>query len=189
MNTNLRTFIAIKINPAPKLLEVTARCRELFENEAIRWVGSNNLHLTLKFLGETSEKQVQEIITNLENMAAQVSPFSLQLNGLGYFESGRQPKVLFAGVQELEEMKTLAQKIEEDFVLLGFEQEERKFNPHLTLGRIKFLKDKKRFYSFVEKYKNIEFQTVQVCEIIFYKSILNPRGPEYVPLAIVQLKK
>ena len=182
-----RTFIAIKIKPEPELLDLMVVCRENFNNEAIKWVDENNLHLTLKFLGNTSSNQTEEIKNILEEFAVGVPAFSFALKGLGYFKSKGKPRVLFASIYSFKAMEKIAGELEEQLFKLGFEKETRAFKPPLTLARIKFVKDKNHFYEFVGQYKNKKFQTVNVSEIIFYQSILKPQGPKYVPLKTIQL--
>ena len=188
MSQNIRTFIAIKIKPGVELLNLINRCRNVFQDEDIKWVEENNLHLTLKFLGETSEIQVLEVKNILENIGARYSGFSFSLNGLGYFKSQRQPRVLFVGISDFKQMKIIAGELEDKLTNIGFEKETREFKPHLTLARIKFLKEKRRFFQFVDGYKNFSFQRVIVSEIIFYQSILRPEGPVYQPIKTFQLK-
>jgi len=81
----------------------------------------------------------------------------------------------------------LAADVEEKIVLLGFSHAEKAFNPHLTLGRIKFIQDKDVLYSLVNKYKSTFIQQVTVSEIIFYQSILSSEGPTYNPIKIIKL--
>lgn len=188
MNQVKRTFVAIKIKPEHELLDLLAECREIFNDEAIKWVHENNLHLTLKFLGETSEEQVQQTKSILEKTGIGATAFSFSLKGLGYFKSKGQPRVFFTSISGFETMEKIAGELEEQLFNVGFEKETRIFKPHLTLARIKFLRNKKRFYEFVDRYKNKMFQTVTVSEIVFYESILKPQGPKYVPLKTVQLK-
>ncbi|QGY45254.1 RNA 2',3'-cyclic phosphodiesterase [Maribellus comscasis] len=186
-SSNIRTFIAVKIKPEPELVNLLHNCRDVFEGEAIKWVEENNLHLTLKFLGETSPAQIQEVKNCIENSGAKYSSFVFQLNGLGYFESKGQPRVLFSGIRNFEQMKLFVADLEACLNNLGFEKENREFKPHLTIGRIKFLKDKRRFYRFVEEYKNQTFQIITVTGIVFYQSILKTNRPQYIPLHVVQL--
>lgn len=187
MSKNIRTFIAIKIKPGPVLSDLIDKCRVVFKGEAIKWVEEDNLHLTLKFLGDTSENQVDKIKNTLEKIGSQFFAFSFGLHGMHFFSSKGSPRVLYVGLTEIQELKVIAEELQDTFYGLGFEKEIREFKPHLTLGRIKFLRDKKRFYQFVEGYKNTTFQTVNVSEVVFYQSILNSYAPEYVPLKIVQL--
>ncbi|MFW6246309.1 MAG: RNA 2',3'-cyclic phosphodiesterase, partial [Tangfeifania sp.] len=95
------------------------------------------------------------------------------------FKRNRQPKVLFVNIEKHEILKQLAAETDAKLYELGFEKEQREFNPHLTLGRIKYLKDKSRFYQTMEEYRNSFIQQVEINEIIYYQSILKPAGAEY----------
>lgn len=156
-------------------------------DEPVKWVSPNILHLTLKFLGDTLPSQVDEIGEELNQVSKMFSSFSFQLEGLGFFKNKGMPRVLFVNIKEGEVLQHLAAEIDNRLSKLGFETETRQFNPHLTLARIKFLKNKKRFYQVVEEYRNTFFQTVAVGELLFYRSILNPEGPEYRELGACKL--
>ena len=182
----IRTFIAVKIEPEPDLLQLIKHFRKTLENEKIKWANENNLHLTLKFLGDTSPVQVERVKSILEETADNFSSFRFDLKGVGFFKRNRQPRVLFVNIEKNIILKQLAAEIDAKLSELGFEKEKREFNPHLTLGRIKFLKNKKAFYQAVEKHQETFFQTASINEIIFYRSILKPEGPEYMPLKIIK---
>ena len=187
MSENLRTFIAVKINPVSELIDFINEWREVFEGETIKWVDKDNLHLTLKFLGKTSKDQISEIENILMEIASQHFNFSFDLRGIGYFKTRGFPSVLFVGINDFWQMKVIAEELENRLSDLGLVKDKREFKPHLTIGRIKYLKNKKRFYEFVEKYKDKSIQKVLVSGIIFYQSILKQQGPEYIPLQITQL--
>ncbi len=187
MNKNLRTFIAIRIKADVGLLSLIKNCKDFFDGEDIKWVEENNFHLTLKFLGETSPTQVQEVKEILKNLGAQNQSFSFHLNGLGYFKMKGQPRVLFVETSDFEPMKKVTDELEDRLSAIGFEKETRAFKPHLTLARMKFMKDKKRFYQFVDNRNSSLFQTIHVAEIVYYQSILQQEGPKYVPLSVVRL--
>ncbi len=184
-----RTFIALRIYPERQFLEMFHEFCDLLSMEQIKWVEEENFHLTLKFTGDTSVQQLEDVKRILDNTVDDFQAFSFLLKGLGYFKTNGMPRVLFAGIEKSETMKALASAIDESLVKAGFALEGRDFTPHLTLGRINFLKNKKAFYSLVGKWGDHVFQHVNVTEIIYYQSILRPAGPEYVPLYIVNLKK
>ncbi len=188
MKSAIRTFIAIKIVPENELKSFIGKAKIAFNDESIKWVDENNLHLTLRFLGQTSAEQVKKITRSLEKIAFQTGRFPVQLKGAGYFKSNRAPKVLFVDINDAESLKELAMSIDEEVVMTGFEPENRKFNPHLTLARIKFIKNIESFLLFIKDWKEKEFQTVQVTEIIYYQSILNSDEPVYKPLGKFKLK-
>ncbi|MBW6534550.1 MAG: RNA 2',3'-cyclic phosphodiesterase [Mariniphaga sp.] len=178
----LRTFVAVKIEPSPVLIQTMNDLKNKLSGEVVKWVEPNKLHLTLKFLGDTLPSQVDEIGEELNQTAKMFSPFSFQLVGLGFFKNKGMPRVLFANIQEGEVLQQLAAEIDNRLINLGFQPENRPFKPHLTLARIKFLNNKKEFYEAVEKYSDTFMQTVTIDELLFYRSILKPEGPEYKEL-------
>ena len=179
MPETIRTFIAVKIEPQPALIELLSLLKKTFDHEKIKWVEKNNLHLTLKFLGDTSPVQADQVKTVLRKTADNFSVFQFDLTGVGFFKRNRKPKVLFLNIEKNETLKQLAAETDARLSELGFEKEQRESNPHLTLGRIKFLKDKSRFYETIETYKNHFIQQVKINEVIYYQSILKPAGAEY----------
>lgn len=187
MPETIRTFIAVKIEPEPDLLQLIKHFRKTFENEKIKWVDENNLHLTLKFLGDTSPVQVDRVKSILEETAENFSSLRFDLKGVGFFKKNRQPRVLFVNIEKDDILKQLAAEIDAKLSELGFEKEKREFNPHLTFGRIKFLKNKSRFYETIETYKNHFIQQVKINEVIYYQSILKPAGAEYKSIIKVGL--
>ena len=187
MKETIRTFIAIKIIPGGKLIDLITNLKKSLAGEEIRWVDFDNLHLTLRFLGETNQFQVAEITKMLETISKQFQPFQFELKGVSIFKRKIQPRVLFVSVENDMVLKQLSADILEISKTLGFKMEENMFNPHLTLGRIKFIQDKEAFYSLVNKFQGMNFQQVFVSEIIFYQSILGSDGPTYKPIKIFNL--
>jgi RNA 2',3'-cyclic 3'-phosphodiesterase len=183
----MRTFIAIKVKLGPVLAKITDDLKDQLKDEKIRWVDGQNIHLTLKFLGETSEKQIPDIKNLLSVTAFKYNPFSISLGGLGFFKSNGIPRVLFAWIHEDGTLSQLADEAGDLLVPLGFEKDKRPFNPHFTLARIQFLKNKSRFNAAVDNYRNLKLQESSVSEIIFFQSILNPSGPVYQELAVFPL--
>lgn len=183
----MRTFVAVNVNPFPGLLNTLKELKSELAPEAIKWVDENNLHLTLKFLGDTSVGQVDEIKNALQEITRRFATFYFRLNGLGFFKTKGMPRVLFVKIEEAEMLRELAAEIDEQLARLGFEKENRPFSPHLTLARIKFLKNKKRFFQAVENQHDLYMDEVPVSNLIFYQSILNPQGPVYKPLKIFEL--
>jgi 2'-5' RNA ligase len=120
-----------------------ARCgavTERLRGEAgkVSWVKPGNLHLTLKFLGNATPSQAERLLDSLTHKLAKLSPFQLELRGLGVFPSLRRPRVIWIGVAEgALALRELAQKVEGSAAKAGFPREARAFSPHLTLGRVK----------------------------------------------------
>jgi len=184
----MRTFIAIKIFPEKKLTNLVSSLKNSLNNENINWADVDNLHLTLRFIGETEQKQVDEIIQLIDEVAQRFHPFQFSLKDVGFFKSKNQPRILFFAIENGLMLNQLAAEIEERVVSLGFSREERSFNPHLTIGRIKMLKNKMAFYGLINQYKEAEIQTVTVSEIIYYQSILSSAGAIYKPIHQIHMK-
>lgn len=187
MKETIRTFIAIKITAEKKLLDLIAELKKSLASEEIRWVDIDNLHLTLRFLGETNQFQVAEIAKMLDSISKQFQPFHFELRGVSVFKKKTQPRVLFVSVENDLVLKQLAAEIQEMTKTLGFNVDENSFNPHITLGRIKFIQNKTDFYALANKFCDTKIQSVIVSEIIFYQSILGSEGPTYKTIKIVNL--
>ena len=184
---NKRTFIAIKIEPENALSDLFKCLKSSLKNEKIKWVEENSLHLTLRFLGETSQNQSQQVDLVLKKLASENKSFCFDLCGTGFFGSKNQPKVLFVSVLNKEILSQFADNLAKSISGFGFHTGEKPFAPHLTLGRIKEIQNSGQFLELVQHYKNVHFQQVQVKEIIFYESILYPAGPVYKPIKTYKL--
>jgi len=135
MADSWRTFIATRVSGLPALDELLAGLCEL--GPSVRPVAANRLHLTLKFLGETSPIQIPKIIASLETLCHNQSPVPLAVRGLGAFPDLRRARVAWAGLFPTEPIAELADEIEGVMAELGFARESRPFRPHLTLARIR----------------------------------------------------
>jgi len=135
----LRAFIAIEL-PIPicdAIQKQTARLRQTLGNDLIRWVPTRNMHLTLKFLGDTATSHVDFLKQLLAREADTHPQFDLQLGGLGSFPNSRSPRFLWIGIHAPTELVSLQKSIEAGTSRLGYEQEERDFMPHLSIGRVR----------------------------------------------------
>jgi 2'-5' RNA ligase len=180
----MRTFIAIDLdNQLKKNLE--ALIDELRPNgRNIRWVRSEAMHLTLKFLGEIAEENVSRIESALENIVKTHRSFTLKLQGTGVFPPGRRdPRVLWVGIQGDPSFKVLQEAIESAMEKLGFAREKRDFQPHLTLGRVKFPSRLEPLLADLEKHKETPFGEMEVRKVTFFRSTLRPSGAEYSVLS------
>lgn len=182
MENNIRTFVAIKINPEQKLIAQSHEFKQLFKDERINWVPEDNFHLTLRFIGNTNTEQVHILCDILGELAKRINLFEFQISGTGYFGTKGNPRVLFANIKFSEEMKQLVNEIEKTVVSLGFHEELKPFRPHLTLGRIKHLENRSRFIRILDEMPQQHYQSVHVSEFILYQSILRPDGPVYQPI-------
>ena len=131
----MRLFLALNL-PKKERERIERAARPLRERELpVRWVGLEDYHVTLKFLGEVRPERVDEIGGVLEKVAGNTIPFDAAVAGFGAFPTVRKPSVLWAGVEATPELRCLKQDLEWALAELGFEKETRAFHPHLTLGR------------------------------------------------------
>jgi 2'-5' RNA ligase len=179
----MRTFIAIDLDPALKE-KVGLLVQKLSRgNPNVKWITPEAMHLTLKFLGETSESQVEEVKAVLGTVAGRHHPFELGLKGTGTFPAGsRHPRVLWAGFEEREELQALQADLEQELAGKGFSQEDRPFHPHLTLGRVKFHRDIQKTLQELEAWQDFEFGYMGAKTLTFFESTLTLEGARYTVL-------
>jgi len=183
-----RTFIAIKIIPAEELLRRVYYLKSNLNSSLINWINSNQLHLTLRFVGQTPQDIIDDISSELAKELTLINNFEISLSGLSIFGSSHQPKVIYAKVEPNENLKEIAQIIDQILLNFNFTNDRQNFVPHITLGRIKKLDDRQYFQKVIDKKKNVFIQTSEVNQIIFYKSKLTQRGAIYHPLKEIKLK-
>lgn len=144
----IRAFVAVELSPDLReaLAQVQSRIRKVIQDRSpsdprIQWVGPGSIHLTLKFLGEIEEAQVEDIRTALAPAIGSLPKFTVEVGGLGGFPDLRAPRVLWVGGTgpegRIEPLAALAQTVEQALEPLGFALETKLFHPHLTLARIK----------------------------------------------------
>ena len=182
-----RIFIALKIEAGENLLKMISAFQTRLNKEQIKWTDTANIHLTLAFLGNTDENAINAIISMLEERCEGFGKFELILKGSGYFKNIADPRIIWAGIEPSEKLVQLYGLILNGLKDLNIKIEDRPFKPHLTIGRIKQLNDKKSFLDMTEKFKDYEIQMVPVNEVILYESILLTAGPVYKPLMKVKL--
>jgi 2'-5' RNA ligase len=182
-----RTFIAIKIEPGEHLLDLLSRCREELSGEKIRWVHPDNIHITLKFLGETPVEKIPGITGVIGQVGLKHGSFNLTFKGLGVFRNLQHPRVLWVGIEPGPAMPRIKRDMDHGLQPFGFEPENRDFRPHLTLGRIKYVRDTAGLEGLLGQYREMEFQVYRVDQLILYESILKPSGPEDVVLSSAPL--
>ncbi len=183
----MRSFIAIKL-PETVQSSLAELQLELKSTGAhIRWVKPENIHLTLKFLGDTEEKAVDRIISALQGTCNTFEPFRLELRGVGLFPGVRSPRIIWAGVSCGSALTSIQSDIEKELSLLGFEKENRKFMPHLTLGRFKSSRGQKTIQKKVDHLRDSSCGFVDVTSVSLIKSELSPAGSRYTRIAEIPL--
>lgn len=183
-----RTFIAVKVAPSAMLTEVMNKLRSELKGEEINWVDPDKLHITLFFLGDTAEDEIVDVKDMLSDISNDFASFTFSLNSLGMFPHRENPRVIWAGVDESDELDWLQGMISDELEYMGFESDNREFRPHLTLGRIKEIQDMEKLEALLDEYQDQEFQKVQVKDLFYYQSVLKPGGPVYQSLRNYKLK-
>ncbi len=192
----LRTFIAIDVPPA--VLDTITRIQNRFKSLGLHasWVKPGNIHLTLKFLGDTDPDRIPGIQSKLTETLAPFAPFRVSLSSAGVFPNTKSPRVLWVGLKDEEgTLETLQTAIEKTLESAGFHMDKRSFSPHLTLARIKSPKgikspkEKKELKDELDaaNQEGIAPHPFDVGEIKLYESQLTPKGSIYSVLANFKL--
>jgi 2'-5' RNA ligase len=182
-----RVFIAVKVDPGDGLLRMISTLRSALATENIRWVDLVNIHITMAFLGDTEDGKIKILAGMLNERCSGFHEFDFILSGAGVFKNYRDPRIIWAGIKSPEKLYALENRIAEGLKSTDLVIEERQFKPHLTIGRVKSIKDTANLKTVLERYKEIEFQKIEVKEVILYESILTPTGPIYKPLGSYSL--
>lgn len=180
-----RGFIAIDIKSFPKLLEFENKIKQSGAN--VKLVEPKNVHITLKFLGDTDEALIEKIEEIMKKAVEKVDPFEIQLNGAGVFPNQNYIKVMWIGLKNWEELEKIASRIDEQLSELGFEKENRRFSAHLTIARVRSARNKEKLLQIIEKYRDVEFTSIKIDSVKLKKSELTPEGPIYTTLKEVKI--
>ena len=183
----LRAFIAVEIPSSlqNRIQESTSGLRQTLGNDLIRWVPPQNVHLTLKFLGDVSTSNLDLIKQMLTTEAAQHPCFEMQLEGIGSFPNSRRPRVIWIGLHAPAALESLQRGIESASARLGYTSEEKSFSPHLTIGRVKqnlSAPEIQHIRAGLEETKIGLLGTVHVDAAHLFKSDLQPAGSVYTRL-------
>lgn len=184
----MRTFIAINL-PATERQRIHRSMRALRDADLpVRWVEAENLHLTLKFLGELRPERVPEVEASVERVARATAPFALTLAEYGAFPTVRRPRVIWLGALATAELRGLKQDLEWALADRGFEPETRAFHPHVTLGRAEPGDRTGAFRKLDELVGSLEFTAeVPVQAVDLMRSHLSREGAHYSVVASVKL--
>lgn len=174
-----RIFIALKVNPGETLLRIHSSLKALPGGARINWTDPSNIHLTLSFLGDTEDELIKAVSIMLKQRCTGFGQFSFILKGSGVFKNYRDPRVIWIGVENNERLLKLNSDINLGLKDAGFTPEDRPFRPHITLGRIKSIRNTDTLRSSLGRYQDTFIQEVPVKEVILFESILKPTGPVY----------
>jgi len=183
----LRSFIAIELPLAIRsaLAELQRELRRC--NADIRWVKPDNIHLTLKFLGEVREDRIDGIVKGIRDVCGRYGHFRLEVRDLGVFPNRRSPRVLWVDVSGDGLLAGLQRDIEEAMALAGFKAEKRGYTPHLTIGRFRSLKEKDHLFERISQLSDNSLGFMDVKSLALMRSDLGPGGAKYTRVAELPL--
>jgi len=184
-----RLFIAIKIEPDQSFTKIYRELCSKLGYENLRFVEPDKLHLTLRFLGDTDENKIPDIDLMMKKSADASKIFTLNINNTGVFGSSYNPRVLWFGIENNDLLTQLQARIELDLTKVGFFQDRQNFVPHLTLSRIKQLKDLKLFQKTIGEFHERKIMKQEVRSFSLIESILMKEGPIYHTLSTYTLQK
>lgn len=185
----IRSFLAFELSPPIKdvlkelLKDLTPRL------QGIRWVPLENIHLTVLFLGDVEETQLEPISQAIEGVSQKYGRFEMKITGVGIFGGIRRPRVLWVGMNgDVERMGYFKNSLEKVLSKFGIKLEDRPFRPHLTLGRFREdFRQTEELQKVLEDYKTLGDRDQVFEEVCLFKSQLTPRGSIYTRLSNFRL--
>jgi 2'-5' RNA ligase len=183
MSANIRAFIAIEL--PDHIITAIRRVQESLKAHKfkVRWVKPENIHLTLKFLGDINPEDIARIDLAISQTVQGIAPISLSAGGSGVFPGIRRPRVVWVGISgEINQLKILQQTLDEQLEQIGFPREKRAFKGHLTLGRIKGPIDPYRLNTALNTVNTFSTQPFMVDRLYLFRSDLEPTGSIYTRL-------
>jgi len=190
-----RTFVAIELPPdvRRRIREHIDRLRSAFPQVCASWSREDNLHLTLKFLGEIPITRIPALSEACSESIKQIEPFELIIKDCGTFPPLGKPKVLWIGIEDADagaqttHLQRLHAAIEDSCAAQGFEREARRYHPHLTIARIREAKDSR---AVAEHHRQTDFapQTFSVSEVVVFRSELSSAGSKHSALSRYRLE-
>ncbi len=177
----MRCFVAVDIGDKLRV-EILPLQKELAGMANVKLVEPENLHFTLKFLGDIDDRMLTEARKMLSKIASGFKPFSASVLGMGAFPNINHVRVVWLGCPDIFNL----QKAVDDSLSILFEKE-REINPHLTLARIRSEKGKESLTNFINRNKTTEISSFLVEEIKLKGSRLTPKGPMYEDVEVFRL--
>lgn len=188
----MRVFFAIPLSDPLResIYSESGLIKKSLLHDPIKWVPKNNLHITLKFLGDVTPTICEKYCDHLSEVIEKSTAYELTLSGIGVFPNLTKPRIVWVGCNLPNSLLNLFRTIENVGLQLGFLPENRPFSAHITIGRLRYdfpAGDKSEFESGVKRRSKLFFGTLHVDHFCLFKSELNPTGPVYSPLKFFKL--
>ena len=190
----MRTFIAVDFSPQiiRKITEIIDYFKTQTPNNAIKWVAPENLHLTVKFLGEVKENEIDNIKNLINQSLTDEDAFEIGVEGLGMYPNSHKPRVIWLGIKGGKPLIAIHNKLEKALQEIGIKHEKRDYSPHLTIARVRRGADNETVKTIGKTLSAFKVDSLGSCtinNIVLYKSDLTPQGPIYTPLLSSPLNK
>jgi 2'-5' RNA ligase len=184
----LRTFIALDLDAI--ILDGLAEVRDDLADhvEKARWTERQNLHVTLHFLGDVAAEMAHEVCDIVQNVASQFEPFDFDVRGAVVTPPRGLPRMVWANIVDpTGELVALHDAVTSQLTGLGLREEERGYKPHITLARIRFVRNPYRLHDAAAAWHDRDFGVQHVDELVVYSSHLTKEGPLYTPMSHAML--
>ena len=184
----IRCFLAVELSdelagPVGQLIHQLAP-----DGPGVKWVEPENLHLTLKFFGDIDELETYDIAKCVSRAIQGTEPFAIRLRGVGAFPGRDRPRTLWVGVEEgKEQLGALQASVENGLGELGYPREARRFEPHLTVGRVRDKVGQRELVSALRRCQEFDCGRAQIDEVVLFSSQLYRSGPVYTRIATCPL--
>jgi 2'-5' RNA ligase len=186
--SRIRTFIAVALLDAIRKKTVALQDELAQTGAQVKWVEPENLHVTMLFLGEVEDKEIARVCKIAQEAVDGQGPFPMTVESVGCFPHPRRPRTLWAGIgQGTQQLVTIHDQMEPPLMDLGYRREERKFTPHITLGRVKSDHPTDKLAAALSKNAGWKGGDMTVQEIHIMGSELTPDGPVYTVLGRAKL--
>ena len=190
----IRAFIAVNLSPdiLDRIDQVALDLKTRMDSVPIRWVPIENIHLTLKFLGNVSTANLEILKDILGKVVSSHHESDISVGGIGVFPKPHNPRVVWVGMEVPQELIALQHNIEIETARLGYSREHRPFSPHLTFGRVSrnaSTQDVQIIAKILENYKVGFLGATRVRTVYLFRSDLKPEGAEYKPIYTAALNE
>lgn len=179
-----RLFVGVRIRSSPAVRSLLARLGGL--GNAVRPTREEQLHVTLKFLGDTADDVISPLKEGMTESLDGSAAFDWNLRGVGVFPTAARPSVVWIGADDAGPFASLAERIESAASQFGFPREGRKYHPHVTVARVKF-RPPKELVELLRDSAEAEFGPQRAEEVVLFRSELGRGGSVYTPLHVVKM--
>jgi 2'-5' RNA ligase len=185
MSDSWRMFCAFELPESlrARISQHSQRVREAVPEAAASWSRPENIHLTVKFFGNVAQQRVTPISAAAARVVKEFSPIQIDVGKTGVFPRPSRPQVLWIGIDDPSDaLARFHEQLEHEFAAEGFAKEDRAFQPHLTIARIRKPHDSNRL---AEAHLGIEFSkvTIELSELVLFRSELSSKGSKYTPIS------